>query len=270
MSQLPSRLFRKNRVAKAVDEVILSAYKKDLRYNFIKKDVPLLATKTKPAAFKEISKVLYVNDITPPVSKQGHDAKTVLGATGEALTELLFAEKPDLDSNNRGFDLKIDASLVEVKSTVEDKVSLSNVQYEKSDYLIIHIFHKYRDLYLFSYLVPMRILREIKGDKNGRVSINIYKEKWVEKFKITPIRIAQYFKIRERYITGKTRALVHVANRDVLDKKIIHASVHVQAIFEMYSSFNAWKWEINFVYYEYFYHQTLDWVYTYDYFNTNR
>ena len=261
--KLPSKLFRLNRVAKAVDDAIIEFYKKDNRYNFIQEKIPSLEQQPKPSAFKEISKVLYVNNIEPPISKQGHDTKLVLGATGEALTELLFSPKPDVKTNNRGFDINIDGCLIEVKSTVEESVSLSNVQYSTADYLIIHVFHKYNDSYLRSYMVPMSILRVIKGEKKGRVSVNIDIEHWVKNFYITPIRISQYFKIRERYITGKYRSIVQVINRMHLDALIQSGHININAIFKMYSEFNSWKLEPHFAYYEYFFNKKLKWIYTY-------
>ncbi|WP_318486819.1 hypothetical protein [Photobacterium leiognathi] len=262
-SELPYRLFKKNRVASAIDEAILENFQKDARYHVIRKNIPKLRSSPKPKAFKEISKVLYVNRIPPPISKQGHDTKAVLGATGEAFTELLLPAE-EVEVNNAGYDLKFDASLIEVKSTVADRVSMSNVQYMQADYLVIHVYHEHSDDYRFTYLIPMRILRIIKGQKAGRVTVNIYKETWVNLFKVTAIRLAQYFKIRRLYRTKDYKRITELRYKSLFDQQMSGNSVSVISLFNLYRYCYSWKWEMRYAYYEYFYNGRLTWDYTYN------
>lgn len=115
-SKLPFGKFKKSRIASAVTNAILDSYKKDNRYYNIKNSVPELKSKPIPVAYKEISKVLYENEIEPPISKQGHESGTVLGATGEALTELILPPREELPVNNKGYDLDHDTALIEIKN----------------------------------------------------------------------------------------------------------------------------------------------------------
>jgi hypothetical protein len=176
----------------------------------------------------------------------------------------LFKPIPETKSNNRGFDLNIDGGLIEVKSTVERSVSMSNIQYKTANYLVVHIYDKYHDKYMHSYLIPMAILRKIKGEIKGRVSVNIYIESWVDYFKISLIRISQFFEMRKRYIQGKSRSIVQVINQAIMNRPIEGNDIHVKAIFLMHSKFNSWKWELHFAYYEYFFKNKLNWVYSHD------
>lgn len=252
---------KKNLIASAVEKAILDNFQKDNRYHVIKKSVPSLDLQTKPKAYKEISKVLYVNEIKPPISKQGHDTKTVLGATGEALTELILPPIHELDTNNRGYDLEHDDSKIEIKSTVEDRVSLSNVQYATADYLVIHIYDKYSDDYRFSYLIPLKILQVIKGFRQGNVTINLYKETWVEFFKVTLIRLNQFFRVRRMYLDQNTNTLMELRYSNILDSAIMPSGVHIRALFTSYMRCGSWKWERRYAYYEYYRNRHPNWFY---------
>ncbi|OAN19958.1 hypothetical protein A3K86_00020 [Photobacterium jeanii] len=265
MVRVPFRWISLNNEISVEDKNIFTVFEKEKSYHSIIEQIPSLQQERQPIAFKKISKAIYLHGANPPISKQGHDTKQVLGATGEALTELIL-NHDKVKVNNPGYDLSVSGSLLEVKSTVEDSVSMSDIQFQTANYLIIHIYHKYKDTYQNCYLIPMKILREIKGQnrKSGRrVTVNIYKEKWVELFKLTPIRVAQYFKVRNLYINEQASSIVQVRSRGELDKKIQNSSVHVKDIFEMYSKFNSWRWEMHFAYYEYFYKGTITWLYTY-------
>ncbi|ENJ2051614.1 hypothetical protein AB0613_004520 [Vibrio parahaemolyticus] len=265
MEKIPFRWISLNNTISVEDKSIFTVFETETSYHSIIKKIPSLQQERQPIAFKKISRAIYLHGSNPPISKQGHDTKQVLGATGEALTELILSHDK-VKINNPGYDLSVKGSLLEVKSTVEESVSMSDVQFETANYLIIHVYHKYNDEYQTCYLIPMIILRAIKGYKRKagrRVTVNIYKEKWVGLFKLSPIRVAQYFKVRNLYVNDQANSVVQVRARAVLDKKIKNYSVHIKDVFEMYSEFNSWKWEMHFAYYEYFYKGAINWLYTY-------
>lgn len=226
--------------------------------------MPELAEIKTPKAYKIISKVLYLNDIQPPISKQGHDSKMVLGATGEALTELILPPYNDLPPNNRGYDLDYENSFIEVKSTVESKVSLSNIQFEIANYLVIHVYHKHTDDYCHTYLIPLKILKAIKGEKSGDVTINIYKESWVKFFKVTLMRLHQFFKVRRMYLDGNPSSLIELRHKDLLDSAVFSQKINIISLFSNYPRCGSWKWERRYAYYEYYQNRHPEWEYEYN------
>ncbi|SGZ09787.1 3-oxoacyl-[acyl-carrier-protein] synthase 2 [Moritella viscosa] len=260
-ANLPFRLMKRNRIALAIDKAILDNYEKTNKYHFIQKSIPELADKPKPTAYKYISKALYVNGIQPPISLQGHETKTVLGASGEALTELILPPEDELRSNNRGYDLDYDDAYIEVKSTVEDRVSLTNIQYLTANYVVIHVYNKYSDDYRFTYLIPLKILRAIKGTKSGNVTINLYKEKWVRLFQVTLLRLSLFFKARQMYMHGNANSLVEIRYKTLLNKDISLQGVHVSSLFTRHTRCGSWKWERRYAYYEYFQNRHPNWLY---------
>ncbi|MCX9480303.1 hypothetical protein [Vibrio cholerae] len=262
-SKLPFRKLKKNLVASAVEKAILDSFNKDERYHYIKKSVPELKSLSIPVAYKKISKVLYANEIEPPISKQGHESSTVLGSTGEALTELILPPREELPVNNRGYDLDHDNALIEIKATVAESVALSNVQYYTAQYLVIHVYEKFSDKHRFAYLIPLKILRAIKGRKLGNVSINLFKENWVDFFKVTFVRLSQFFQVRRMYLDGNYNSLVKYRYRSLLDREVVSRGVYVTSLFNHYEKCGSWKWERRYAYYEY-YHNSIHWHYQYN------
>ena len=191
-NEIPFETLKRNKVPKPWDLYVIEKIRFTENFDKIIEGHGLLKSMAMPAARKEVAKSIYSNNREPNLLDQKFKIKEVMGSVGEALTELLLPGI-DVSVNNGGFDVNFCGNYIEVKSTVEQKVTLSNIQYEIADYLIVHKFHKETGKYYSSLLVPLFVLRAFKPDRNRSVSVSTQTDVWARGLNITLERIVAYF-----------------------------------------------------------------------------
>ncbi|PME31224.1 hypothetical protein BCV39_22485 [Vibrio sp. 10N.286.55.E10] len=258
---LPFGLFKKNKIKESWDEHVLHAYKQNQNFDDIIDSNKTLKEMPKPRSRKEVAKTILSSGEQPNLFAQRFASKHVLGDVGEAITELLLPSNY-ADVNQSGYDVKYQGALIEVKTTVSDRVSMSPSQFSRADYLLVHRYLERNGYYQQSYLIPVVLAKLVKHPKtsNQNVTFNLDKEKWIPHFSILPKRLVDYFNLREAYLNQKSH---HVIN------KILNPGAYIQN-FKMYPSISrssgvlevdslffqearceCWRWELRFAYFQY-------------------
>ena len=195
---IPFDILNKNKIPKSWDVYVAEKIKVTKNFSEIIGGHECLSQLPKPLARKEVAKVIYSLGLQPNLLSQKFEIKDVMGSVGEALTELLL---PDIDVgvNNTGYDVEYCGNYIEVKSTITDKALLSNVQYRKANYLIVHKFNKDSGLFSSSSLVPLELLTAFKPNRTKSVSVSTKTDEWARGLKITLVRILKYFENKRKF-----------------------------------------------------------------------
>lgn len=196
--KLPFEILSKNKIVEPWDFHVKNSLSKTHNFSEIINCNSYLSKMPLPIAMKEVAKTIYSLGFEPKLLKQGFEIKQVMGSVGEGLTELLLPGE-DVSVNNKGYDVEYCGNYIEVKSTIEVKVSLSNAQYRKADYLLAHKFEKNSGFYASSLLVPLKILKAYKADRTKTVSVSTKTDVWVRNLKITPKRLIAFFQSLEKF-----------------------------------------------------------------------
>lgn len=188
----PYKLFQENIVLSSFHMEVIESLKETNDFDLIISSNKILSKMPIPDARKEVAKAIYATGRQPEINKNGHSTKEVMGSVGEALTELLISGSY-VAVNNAGFDVDCSGNYIEVKSTITEKVTMSNKQYLIADYLLIHKFDKVTNKHRLSLLVPLDIIHAYKPQRKNSVSISTKTDVWARGFTITLPRIVRFF-----------------------------------------------------------------------------
>ncbi|MFB1070319.1 hypothetical protein ACEUKD_09005 [Vibrio diabolicus] len=196
------KLLSQSHTCSDIDDFIIQKYQKDnLSLKDIAETYPNLLGSRIIDAIKKVAKILLANNIEPDLSREWASDK-VMGWVGESLTELIIPGdyvKP----GNPGFDIKFNDELIEIKTSVETKFSLSKKQYETANFLVTHRFHV-KSGYIDSYFYPLEIVKMYKplagSKKRQTASVDLVTDEWSPKYKISLASLSKFFKLIERYM----------------------------------------------------------------------
>lgn len=202
IERLPIWLLERNHSYSEYDESILTAYNEESQSI---EEIALANSQflgnNQTDAIKKVAKILYANGIEP-ILKREWDSSKIMGYVGEALTELIVPGDY-VAPGNKGFDIDSNGELIEVKTSISTKFSMSKHQYETANFLVTHRFHKERG-YIDTHFYPMEIVKYYKplaGKKKRRtVSVDLVTDKWAKNYSISLKSLSKFFKYIEMYM----------------------------------------------------------------------
>ncbi|WP_332767075.1 hypothetical protein [Pseudomonas koreensis] len=242
---LPFAFLAKNKRVQPWDEHVRICVKNEVRFDKIIQGDERLRLMKLPVAWKEVAKSIFALGREPELIGQGFDIKGVMGAVGEALTELLLPGEEGT-VNSMGHDAIYKGNYIEVKSTVARKVTMSNPQYRGADYLVMHRFHKETGRYYNTYLIPMNLLRFFKFDRVRSVSVDLAVDTWARALSITLERLVIFFKL----ISNESTASNSPACSSCHAKVVRDGVFRIQALVDLCVGCGWTSWELRYAYYD--------------------
>ncbi|MFA0074919.1 hypothetical protein [Vibrio cyclitrophicus] len=202
IKRLPISLLAYNHSYEEYDEVILIAYNENKQpIKEIAKENSHLLGHNQIDAIKKVAKILYANGIEPILTREW-DSSKIMGYVGEALTELTVPGKY-VAPGNKGFDIDSNGELIEVKTSISTKFSMSKHQYETANFLVTHRFHKDKG-YIDTHFYPMEMVKNYKPlankQKRRTVSVDLITDEWAKKYPISLQALNKFFKYIEMYM----------------------------------------------------------------------
>ncbi len=244
-SGLPFDIIAQNKKIEPWDEYVKHCVESEVRFDKIIKGNERLSSMKTPLAWKEVAKSIYALGREPELIGQGFDIKGIMGAAGEALTELLLPGEEG-QVNSTGYDAIYKGNYIEVKSTVVRKVTMSNPQYKGADYLVMHRFHKETGRYYNTYLIPMNLLRFFKYDRVRSVSVDLAVDAWARSFSVTLERLVIFFDV----ITDEKAAHSVPACLKCHAEIVWEGGFRIQALAVVCKGCKWASWELRYAYYD--------------------
>lgn len=250
LDNFPYKLLQENIVLLSFHMEVIESLKKTSDFDKIISSNKILSNMPIPDARKEVAKAIYATGRQPEINKNGHSTKEVMGSVGEALTELLIPGNY-VAVNNAGYDVDYSGNYIEVKSTITEKVTMSNKQYLTADYLIVHRFNKDTNKHRSSLLVPLDIIHAFKPNRKKSVSISTKTDEWARGFTITLPRIVRFFnmlKTNENHpVKNGFCQFCHseIVKNNIVDFRALAVSCDNNCVWGF--------WEERYFYYKYFY-----------------
>lgn len=244
-SGLPFDILARNKKIQRWDAHVRRCVESEVRFDKIIQSDELLKLMKLPVAWKEVAKSIYALGREPELIGQGFDIKGIMGAAGEALTELLLPGEEGA-VNSAGYDAIYKGNYIEVKSTVVCKVTMSNPQYRGADYLVMHRFHKETGRYYNTYLVPMNLLRFFKFDRARSVSVDLAVDTWARSLYVTLERLVNFFTV----ITDESTAQALPACSECHAEIVRDGEFRIQALVDLCKGCGWSSWELRYAYYD--------------------
>lgn len=244
-SSLPFGIIARNKTARPWDEYVKNCVEKEVRFDKVIEGNELLKSMKTPVAWKEVAKSIYALGREPELIGQGFDIKSIMGATGEALTELLLPGEQG-SVNSTGYDVIYKGNYIEVKSTIVSKVTMSNPQYRGADYLVMHRFHKETGRYYNTYLIPMNLLRFFKPSRVHSVSVDLAVDKWARSLSVTLERLVNFFGV----ITEVSTSQIFSACTECHSQIVRDGEFRIQALADTCNDCRWGSWELRYAYYD--------------------
>jgi len=244
-SGMPFDILTRNKKVQHWDVHVKRCVESEVRFDKIIQGDERLKLMKLPVAWKEVAKSIYALGREPELIGQGFDIKGIMGAAGEALTELLLPGELGA-VNSTGYDVIYKGNYIEVKSTVVRKVTMSNPQYRGADYLIMHRFHKETGHYYNTYLVPMNLLRFFKFDRIRSVSVDLAVDVWARALSVTLERLVNFFNV----ITDESPAQTFPACSECHAKIVQNDELRIQALIDVCKGCGWGSWELRYAYYD--------------------
>lgn len=247
-NKIPFEVLQRNKIPKPWDAYVTRKLETTENFSEIISGHEILSFMATPSARKEVAKTIYAIGKQPDLTKQKFEIKEIMGSVGEALTELLLPDN-DVGVNNPGYDVDYCGNYIEVKSTVKEKVLMSNIQYLNADYLLVHKFNKDTGYYCSSLLAPLPVVHFFKPERTKSVSVSTKTDKWARNLQISLHRVISYF--------NNTRCRSTICSSEVCPK--CHSSIFLNGKVQLGELTKpctscAWKnWEDRYQYYYYNY-----------------
>ncbi|ELA9293110.1 hypothetical protein QUO15_004580 [Vibrio parahaemolyticus] len=209
LERLPLEIFQRNHTYSELDSKFIAEYQKGDNMEEIAEKYSSELELGFIDSIKTIAKALYAQGIEPNLFQEW-GSSTIMGYVGEALTELVVPGTY-IAPGNEGFDIEFNGELIEVKTSVKSKVSMSESQYEMANFLVAHRFHK-RQGYVTTFLYPVEVVQLYKQLPDGKrklVSVDAEKDYWAEKYEISLKDLSKFFLHIEAYVSdGKFHQVV--------------------------------------------------------------